>query len=65
MFEEEYRKLAKSEEYQTLFEMVLISMLEADESCTNGYLSIDKKGGGRRQMRTTRQNRDNADVAYT
>ena len=41
MFEEEYRKLAKSAEYQSLFKEI---DLEADaDEVHNGYFSIDKK----------------------
>jgi len=42
MFEEEYRKLAKSSEYQSLFKEIDLET-QADE-VHNGYFSIDKKG---------------------
>jgi len=62
MFEEEYRKLAKSEAYQTLFEKVDLDV-EADE-VHNGYFSIDKKGGWTETDENNQTNRDNAERAY-
>ncbi len=44
IFEEEYRKLAKQPEYQTLFERIDLSV-DASE-VHNGYFSIDKKKVG-------------------
>lgn len=62
MFEEEYRKLAKSEAYQTLFEKVDLDV-EAD-AVHNGYFSIDKKGGWTETAENNQANRDNAERAY-
>lgn len=62
MFEEEYRKLAKIPEYQTLFEKI---DLDVDVSeIHNGYFSIDKKGGWTETDENTQANRDNAERAY-
>lgn len=62
MFEEEYRKLAKHPDYQTLFEKVDLD-IEADE-VHNGYFSIDKKGGWTETADNNQTNRDNAERAY-
>ena len=62
MFEEEYRKLAKHPDYQTLFEKVDLD-IEADE-VHNGYFSIDKKGGWTETDDNNQTNRDNAERAY-
>ena len=62
MFEEEYRKLAKHPDYQTLFEKVDLDT-EADE-VHNGYFSIDKKGGWTETADNNQTNRDNAERAY-
>ena len=43
IFEEEYRRLAKHPDYQTLFKEV--DLTRAAEEVHNGYFSIDKKGG--------------------
>jgi type III restriction enzyme len=62
IFEEEYRKLAKQPEYQTLFEKI---DLEIDASeVHNGYFSIDKKGGWTETSESNQLNRDNAGRAY-
>ena len=62
MFEEEYRKLAKQPEYQTLFEKI---DLDIDVSKVhNGYFSIDKKGGWTETDENNQANRDNAERAY-
>lgn len=62
MFEEEYRKLAKKPEYQTLFEKIDLD-IDADE-VHNGYFSIDKKGGWTETDENNQTNRDNAERAY-
>ena len=62
MFEEEYRKLAKQPEYQTLFERIDLD-IDADE-VHNGYFSIDKKGGWTETAENNQTNRDNAERAY-
>ena len=62
MFEEEYRKIAKQPEYQTLFEKI---DLDVDVSeIHNGYFSIDKKGGWTETDENNQTNRDNAERAY-
>ncbi len=62
MFEEEYRKLAKQPDYQTLFEKIDLD-IDADEA-HNGYFSIDKKGGWTETSENNQANRDNAERAY-
>jgi len=62
MFEEEYRKLARHPDYQSLFEKVDLD-IEADE-VHNGYFSIDKKGGWTETADNNQTNRDNAERAY-
>ncbi|WP_232420151.1 DEAD/DEAH box helicase family protein [Nitrosococcus watsonii] len=62
MFEEEYRKLAKSAEYQSLFKEIDLEA-EADE-VHNGYFSIDKKGRSVETAENNQANRDNAERAY-
>lgn len=62
MFEEEYRKLAKQPDYQTLFEKIDLD-IDADE-VHNGYFSIDKKGGWTETAENNQTNRDNAERAY-
>ncbi len=62
MFEEEYKKLAKSLAYNTLF-----SQIDTDqdvEDLHNGYFSIDKKGGWTDTAENNQSNRDNAERAY-
>ena len=62
MFEEEYRKLAKSAEYQSLFKEI---DLETDAAeVHNGYFSIDKKGRSVETAENNQSNRDNAERAY-
>ena len=62
MFEKEYRNLATSAKYQSLFKEI---DLDTDASeVHNGYFSIDKKG---KQVETAENNqagRDNAERAY-
>ena len=62
MFEEEYRKLAKQPDYQTLFEKIDLD-IDASE-VHNGYFSIDKKGGWTETAENNQTNRDNAERAY-
>jgi len=62
MFEEEFRKLAKQPEYQTLFEGVDLD--DYVEVVHNGYFSIDKKGGWTETAENNQANRDNAERAY-
>ncbi len=62
MFEEEYRKLAKQPEYQTLFEKIDLD-IDAGQ-VHNGYFSIDKKGGWTETAENNQANRDNAERAY-
>lgn len=62
MFEEEYRKLAKSADYQSLFGEI---DLETDaEEVHEGYFSIDKKGKSVDTAENNQSNRDNAERAY-
>lgn len=62
MFEEEYKKLAKQPDYQTLFHKI---DLDTDVGqIHNGYFSIDKKGGWTETAENTQANRDNAERAY-
>ncbi|MAM70162.1 MAG: restriction endonuclease subunit R [Gammaproteobacteria bacterium] len=63
MFEEEYRKLAKSADYQSLFKEI---DLESDASeVHNGYFSIDKKGNSVETAENNQAGRDNAERAYS
>ncbi|ABA59372.1 Type III restriction enzyme, res subunit [Nitrosococcus oceani ATCC 19707] len=62
MFEEEYRKLAKSADYQSLFREIDLEA-GADE-VHNGYFSIDKKGRSVDTAENNQANRDNAERAY-
>ncbi len=62
MFEAEYRKLAKSAEYQSLFKEI---DLDTDASeVHNGYFSIDKKGRSVETAENNQAGRDNAERAY-
>ncbi|MGV7004607.1 type III restriction-modification system endonuclease [Desulfovibrio sp. QI0442] len=63
MFEEEYRKLAKDYDYQTLFEGLDLDV-EVNE-VHNGYFSIDKKGSWTETEDNNQTNRDNAERAYS
>ena len=60
IFEEEYRKLAMSADYQSLFREI---ELEADE-VHNGYFSIDKKGLSVETSENNQPDRDNSERAY-
>lgn len=62
MFEEEYRTLAKSAEYQSLFKEIDLDA-DADE-VHNGYFSKDKKGRFVETAENNQVNRDNAERAY-
>ncbi|MCU7839418.1 MAG: DEAD/DEAH box helicase family protein [Candidatus Thiodiazotropha sp. (ex Troendleina suluensis)] len=62
MFEEEYRKLAKSNDYQSLFKEIDLDT-DAPE-VHNGYFSIDKKGRSVETAENNQANRDNAERAY-
>lgn len=62
MFEEEYLKLARSPEFNTLFSSVDPS--ETVSEIHNGYFSIDKKGGWTETEENNQTNRDNAERAY-
>ena len=62
MFEEEYRKLAREPDYQTLFVKIDLD-IDAGE-VHNGYFSIDKKGGWTETAENNQANRDNAERAY-
>ncbi len=62
MFEEEYLKLAKHPDYQTLFEKVDLSIGASEVH--NGYFSIDKKKRWTDTAENNQANRDNAERAY-
>lgn len=62
IFEEEYRRLAKSPDYQTLFQGADLS--HAIDEVHDGYFSIDKKGGWTNTQEGNQTDRDNAERAY-
>ena len=62
MFEEEYRRLARSPDYETLFKEVDLDL--AVEEAHGGYFSIDRKGAWTDTAENTQANRDNAERAY-
>lgn len=62
IFEDEYRRLAKHPDYQSLFKEVDVK--SAAEDVHNGYFSIDKKGGWTDTEENNQTNRDNAERAY-
>ncbi|SDU30048.1 type III restriction-modification system endonuclease [Pseudomonas yamanorum] len=62
MFEEEYTKLAKSSEYQSLFNEIDLETNAADVH--NGYFSIDKKERLVDTAESTQAGRDNSERAY-
>jgi hypothetical protein len=62
IFEEEYGRLGKHPDYQTLFAEV--DLTRAAEEVHNGYFSIDKKGGWTDTEENNQANRDNAERAY-
>lgn len=63
MFEEEYRKLAKSADYQSLFKEIDLDTDAAEVH--NGYFSIDKKGKSVETAENNQAGRDNAERAYS
>lgn len=67
MFEEEYRRLARSADYQSLFKEIDLEI--EVEDVHNGYFSIDKKGGFKEIERGARgqmlaSNNENLERAY-
>ncbi|MCY4377170.1 MAG: DEAD/DEAH box helicase family protein [Spirochaetaceae bacterium] len=62
VFEEEYRRLARHPDYNTLFEEVDVTT--SAEEVHNGYFSIDRKGGWTNTAENNQANRDNAERAY-
>ena len=63
IFEEEYRRLARHPDYNTLFKEVDVTTVAEDVH--NGYFSIDKKGGWTDTAENNQVNRDNAERAYS
>ena len=61
-FEEEYRRLAKHPDYNTLFKKTDVTT--AAEDVHNGYFSIDKRGGWTDTVENNQANRDSAERAY-
>lgn len=62
IFEEEYRKLAISAEYQSLFKEIDLATDAAEVH--NGYFSIDKKGRSVETAENNQSGRDDAERAY-
>ncbi|MDY7070961.1 hypothetical protein PshuTeo2_10020 [Pseudomonas hunanensis] len=62
MFEEEYSKLAKSNDYQSLFKEIDLETNAAEVH--NGYFSIDKKERLVDTAESTQAGRDNSERAY-
>lgn len=62
MFEEEYTKLAKSSDYQSLFKEIDLETNAAEVH--NGYFSIDKKERLVDTAENTQAGRDNSERAY-
>jgi type III restriction enzyme len=62
IFEEEYRRLARHPDYQSLFREVDVTT--AAEAVHNGYFSIDKKGSWTDTAENNPGNRENAERAY-
>ena len=62
IFEEEYKRLAKHPDYQSLFSEVDFN--HSAEEVHNGYFSIDKKGGWSDTAENNAGNRENAERAY-
>ena len=58
IFEEEYQRLAKHPDYQSLFAAA------SAEDVHNGYFSIDKKGSWTDTAENNQSNRDSAERAY-
>jgi type III restriction enzyme len=63
LFEEEYSRLAKHPDYNTLFKEV--DLKSSIEQVHNGYFSIDKKGGWSDTSESNQASRDNAERAYS
>ena len=63
IFEEEYRRLSRHPDYQSLFKEV--DLRTAAEDVHNGYFSIDKKGKWSDTAENNQGNRDNAERAYS
>lgn len=63
IFEEEYQRLARSPDYQTLFQEVDLSATVEDVH--NGYFSIDKRGGWTDTAENNQANRESAERAYS
>lgn len=63
IFEDEFRKLAKKPQYQSLFEGIDVALEAADVH--NGYFSIDKKGAWQDTAENNAGNRENAERAYS
>ncbi|MDE2845560.1 MAG: DEAD/DEAH box helicase family protein [Gemmatimonadota bacterium] len=62
MFEKEYKRLANSPEYRTLFEEA--DFAASAEEVHNGYFSIDRRGDWTDTAENTQMHRDNAERAY-
>ena len=62
LFEDEYRRLARHPDYQSLFEEV--DLTAAAEEVHDGYFSIDRKGGWTDTAENNQANRENAERAY-
>ena len=62
LFEEEYQRLARHPDYQSLFREV--DLTAAVEEIHDGYFSIDRKGGWTDTAENNQANRDNAERAY-
>ncbi|WEL54936.1 DEAD/DEAH box helicase family protein [Pseudomonas kermanshahensis] len=62
IFEEEYKRLAKHPDYQSLFSEVDFN--HSAEEVHNGYFSIDKKGSWSDTAENNAGNRENAERAY-
>jgi type III restriction enzyme len=62
IFEEEYRRLARHPDYQTLFREVDLS--RAAEEVHDGYFSIDRRGGWTDTAENNQASRDDAERAY-
>jgi len=62
IFEEEYSRFIKKDEYRTIFNDVDVDSLPAEVH--EGYFSIDKKGGWLDTDENNQANRDNAERAY-
>ena len=63
VFEEEYRRLARSPAYASLFGESA-DLTDAAERAHDGYFSIDRRGGWTDTAENNQANRDNAERAY-